>query len=630
MGSGIRHAKASRGHFLYAGDKLARCDAFLHARREVKGDPQFMDEVRKAPPQRQAGGLHYAVDENPPHALAAMMGFQVVALIITGIALTPLLVLRVAGAEAELGSWVVFAALLISGISTILQAVRIGPLGSGYVLFMGTSGAFIAVSIAAITAGGLPLLAALVVFSSFFQFFLATRLGLLRRILTPTVGGTAIMLIAVTVFPVVFDLLTVAPEDTALGSAGSALVAIGTFVITIAVLLFGKGFLKLWGPLAGVIGGCLLAWAAGHLDLAPVAEAQWFGLPRAGWPGLDLSFGPAFWALLPAFVIVTLVGAIETYGDGIAIQRLSHREERPLDFKVVQGAVLSDGLGNLLSGLAGTMPNTTYSDSLSVVQMTGVAARKVGLYGGVILACLAFSPKLSMLLQSVPSPVMGAFAFVTLALLFGHGLRMVTDGGLSYRNGFVVCIAFWLGAGFQSQALFADLLPAWSRVILDNGMTAGTLAALVMMMILNLSAPPRRRRSFRGSRAALREMHDWLQEQSLALGWDKPAIMRLQLAAEEAMLYLIERASSNRKRGADRLSVAFQQNEGQVRLEFFIGAQTSENILGELSTLQPQPQDLSGEDAGLRILRGLVQSLDHQQYYEGEYLSFSVDSRPLT
>src|SRR5690606_4368430 len=84
------------------------------------------------------------------------------------------------------------------------------------------------------------------------------------------------------------------------------------------------------------------------------------------------------------------------------------------------------------------------------------------------------------------------------------------------------------------------------------------------------------------------------------------------------------------KRGADRLSIAFQQNEGQVRLEFFIGAQTSENILGELSTLQPQPQDLSGEDAGLRILRGLVQSLDHQQYYEGEYLSFSVDSRPLT
>lgn len=591
-----------------------------------------MGETQEAQARQQETleALHYAVDEQPPHALAAMMGFQVVALIITGIALTPLVVLRVTGLEAEFGSWVVFAALLISGISTALQAVRIGPVGSGYVLFMGTSGAFIAVSIAAISTGGLALLGTLIVISSFFQFFLATRLGLLRRILTPTVGGTAMMLIAVTVFPVVFDLLAVAPESSSLGPAAGPLVAVATFIATIGILLFGKGPLKLWGPLAGVIIGCLLAWATGQINFTPVAEARWFGLPQVGWPGLDLSFGPSFWGLLPAFVIVTVVGAIETYGDGIAIQRISHREDRPLDFKVVQGAVLADGFGNFLSGLAGTMPNTTYSDSLSVVQMTGVAARKVGLYGGMFLAGLAFSPKLSALLQSVPSPVMGAFAFVTLALLFGHGLRMVTEGGLSYRNGFVVCIAFWLGVGFQAQTLFADLLPAWSRVILDNGMTAGTLAALLMVMIINLSAPPRRRRTFRASRAAVRDLHDWLQEQTLSLGWDQPAVMRLQLAAEEAMLYLLERTSSSRKRATIRLSVSFQQHEGLVTLEFFIGAQTSENILREASNLQPQPQDLSGEEAGLRILQGLVQRLDHQQYNEGEYLSFSVDSRPLS
>src|SRR5699024_8933153 len=212
--------------------------------------------------QTEAGALHYAVDENPPHALAALMGFQVVALIITGIALTPLVVLRVVGVEAEFGSWVVLAALLISGISTALQSVRIGPIGSGYVLFMGTSGAFIAVSIAAISAGGLALLGTLIVISSFFQFFLATRLGLLRRILTPTVGGTAIMLIAVTVFPVVFDLLAAGSEATPSASTTGPLVAVATFLVTIGILLFGRGPLKLWGPLAGVVAGCLLAWAA--------------------------------------------------------------------------------------------------------------------------------------------------------------------------------------------------------------------------------------------------------------------------------------------------------------------------------------------------------------------------------
>ena len=51
-------------------------------------------------------------------------------------------------------------------------------------------------------------------------------------------------------------------------------------------------------------------------------------LPDGSWPGLDLSFGPVFWTLLPAFVFVTLVGAIETVGDSIAIQQVSWRKPR--------------------------------------------------------------------------------------------------------------------------------------------------------------------------------------------------------------------------------------------------------------------------------------------------------------
>lgn len=573
-------------------------------------------------------GLRYSVEERPPHLLSALLGFQVVALILVGIVLTPLVVLRTVGVEEQHGSWVVFAALLISGIATVLQAQRLGMIGAGYTLFMGTSGAFIAIAIAAVSAGGLPLLGTLIVVSALVQFLFAARLGLLRRILTPTVGGTVIMLIAVTVFPVVFDLLSATPE-TPIGRAGGPLTAVATFIVTLGLLLFGRGALKLWGPLVGVIVGCLLALPLGLLDLSAVATAPWLGMPAGGWPGLDLSFSHAFWGLLPAFVIVTIVGAIETYGDGIAIQRISHRQQRPLDFKVVQGAVYADGVGNLLSGLAGTLPNTTYSDSISVVEMTGVAARRVALYGGLFLAFLAFSPKLSMLLQSVPSAVIAAFAFITVALLFGHGLRMVTEGGLSYRSGFVVCIAFWLGMGFQNQWIFPDLLPDWSRIILDNGMTAGAIAAVLMMVALNLGAPPRRRRTLRGSHGALRDLHDWLQEEAVALGWDRPAVMRLQLAAEEALLYLLERAQAARKGAATRLAVSLQEEGGTLLLEFFIGARLDENILDQLSALEPQLDSGSGEDAGLRILRGLVRHLDHQQYNEGEYLSLTLDSTPL-
>lgn len=531
------------------------------------------------PSSRSGSTLRYAVDETPPHLLSAFLGFQVVALILTGIALTPLVVLRAVGQEQEFGSWVVFAALLISGLATMLQARRIGPVGAGYVLFMGTSGAFIAVAIAAVSAGGLALLGTLVACSALVQFLFAARLSLLRRILTPAVGGTVIMLIAVTVFPIAFALVTQTPPGAAPGSSAGPLVASLTFVVIIGLSLFARGSLRLWAPLLGVVLGCLLALAMGLLDLSAVAAAPWIGLPSGTWPGLDLSFGASFWGLLPAFVIVTLVGAIETYGDGIAIQRISQREQRALDFKTVQGAVHADGVGNLLSGLAGTLPNTTYSTSISVVDLTGVAARRVGLYGGAVLILLAFSPKLSTLLQAVPDPVVGAFIFLILTLLFGHGLRMVAEGGLSYENGFVVCVAFWLGMGFQNQWIFPDHLPAWSRIILDNGMTAGAMAAVLMMAALSLRGGPRRRRRLPASGAAVGDLHEWLREATADLGWDGPALMRLELAAEEAMLYLIERATGGPPR---ELSISLRDDEGAVTLELFSGARTEENLLEQL------------------------------------------------
>ena len=74
--------------------------------------------------------------------------------------------------------------------------------------------------------------------------------------------------------------------------------------------------------------------------------------------------------------MVTLVGALDTLGDAIAIQRVSWRRPRAIDFRSIQGAISADGVGNLLSGLAGTVPNMTYGMSISVAELTGVAARK--------------------------------------------------------------------------------------------------------------------------------------------------------------------------------------------------------------------------------------------------------------
>ena len=146
--------------------------------------------------------IRYEPDEAPPHGLAAGLAAQSVALTLSGIVLTPAIVLRAGGVDAATLAWAIFAALIVSGITTILQARPIARMGAGYVLFMGTSGAFIAVSIAALQAGGMALLMTLVVLSSLAEFVFAARLSALRRIVTPTVGGITVMLITVTIMPI--------------------------------------------------------------------------------------------------------------------------------------------------------------------------------------------------------------------------------------------------------------------------------------------------------------------------------------------------------------------------------------------------------------------------------------------
>ena len=95
-------------------------------------------------------GIRYQPDETPPVALAFGLGLQLAVLTIAGIVLTPAIVIRAAGGTEDFLSWAVFAAILVSGVTTILQVVRFGRIGAGYVLLMGTSGAFIAVCVAAI------------------------------------------------------------------------------------------------------------------------------------------------------------------------------------------------------------------------------------------------------------------------------------------------------------------------------------------------------------------------------------------------------------------------------------------------------------------------------------------------
>ena len=564
--------------------------------------------------------LRYEPEERPPPALALGLGFQFAMLTVAGIVLTPAIVVRAAEGGEDFVSWAAFAALAISGVTTILQAVRVGRVGSGHVLLMGTSAAFIAVCVTAIVEGGPGLLATLVTVSALFQFGLSMRLSLLRRVLTPTVCGTVIMLIPVTLMPIMFGMLADAPEGAP--PAAAPVCVLVTLVVTVGVTLRAAGVWRLWAPVVGISAGCLAAGAYGIYDTRLVAEAGWIGLPAGAWPGFDLHFGVAFWSLLPAFALVTLIGAIETIGDSVAIQRVSRRRPRATDFRVVQGAVAADGVGNLLSGLAATVPNTTYSSSVSVTDITGVAARAVGVHVGATFVVLAFLPKFMALILAIPGPVVGAYTIVLMATLFVLGMRVVVEDGVDYRKGIVAGVGFWVGLGFQNGLIFADELGAWSG-LLGNGMTSGGLAAILMTLFLELSRPRPHRLRTALNADAYPALDAFLTEFAAARGWSKAMTERLRAVGEETLLTLVRQDGDGPERHL-RLSA---RNDGRAAELEFIAAAGESNIedrmalLGDRATGQGAEQEVS-----LRLLRHLASSVRHQQYHETDVVTVRVES----
>ena len=481
--------------------------------------------------------VRYEPDERPPLPVTIGSGLQAAMVIVAPVVLTVVIVARIAEQPDAYVTWGVFAALLVSGVTTALQALRVGRVGSGHVLIMGTSGAFIAVCVTAMVEGGPALMAALIVVSSLFQFALAARLSLLRRIFTPVVSGTVIMLIAVTVMPVVFDTLTEVPEGTTQGAAAAA--ASVTLVTVAALVLRGSPAWRLWSPIIGIAAGCAVGAPLGLYDGQQVVDAAWIGAPVGSWPGIDVTPGREFWALLPAFVVVTIVGAVETIGDGIAIQRVSRRRPQATDHRVVQGSLNADGVGNLLSGLLGTLPNTTYSSSIAIAEVTGVAARPVGVVIGLSFVAVAFFPKVAAVLIAIPGPVVAAYITVLIGLLFVQGMHLVIRDGVDHRKAAVVGVSFWVGAGFQNGWIFPDLLEGgFLESLLDNGMTAGTIVAVAMIAFLELTGARRRRLRLALDTDAWATLERFLRECAQRARWDAPSTERLTSAGEEALSIL--------------------------------------------------------------------------------------------
>lgn len=567
--------------------------------------------------------LRYEPDDPCPPLLSLGLALQGVVITLTNVVLFVTVTVRASEQGEGYLAWAVCAALLIGGVITALQAARMGRLGAGHLLMSGASPHFIAVSILAVAEGGPATMAGLIIAASLVQFAVAGWLPLLRRIITPVVSGVAVMLIAVTVMPIAAGRLGDVPHGTPAG-AGPCVAAV-TLAVAAMLAMRATGVWRFWAPIIGIASGCAAAAFFGLYDVQRVLAAPWVSLPDPSfWPGLDLRPGAAFWGLLPVFVIVSLVTAIEMSSDGVVIQQVSWVRPRATDFRLVQGGLNANGLGTLLSGLAGTLPTVAYSPSaVSLINLTGVAARRVGYAMGGVLLLLAFLPKPAAIVLAIPSPVMGAFLLMIMGLLFVEGIRTVVRDGLDFQKALVVAVSLSVGVGFNNQEVLTEWLGRTWGASFNNGMTVGILAAVLLTGFLELTSPRRQRLEVTLSNADLPRIDAFLQGIASRSGWNEAATQRLRAAGEETLSSLVAGGPGEDGAGQPRLIILARPGR-TVELEF-LAVFDDENLEDRLAYMGDQAEATDDRELSFRLLRHYASSVRHRKYHGLDVVTVQVE-----
>lgn len=577
------------------------------------------------------GKLYYEADDQIPKTLALGLGLQLVALAINGVVLLPTIVFRAGGAE-ELISWAVFASVLACGISAILQSKRVGQIGSGHALTHVSSAIFIAVCADALLRGGAGLLATLVVVTALAQVVLSMRLSLLHRILTPVITGTMIMLLPVTVMPILFNMLNEVPSGapTYVGTLSAGV----TICVILIMALRGRGIMRLWAPAAGIVVGSLVGGYFGIYDVERVIDAGWIGIPSGFPPVMNLRFDTAFWALLPAFLFVALVGSTKSIAIVISAQRLAWRRTQAVNYRAVQRSIAAEGVGNLLAGLLGTMPNTPHAGAVAAVEITGVAARVTATTAGLVLLILAFLPKALAIVLAIPPSVVAAAITVVMATLFAVGFREVVKSMEDNpRNGLIAGVSFWVGIAFEFDLISSYYLAELAGGILSNGLTTGGLVALLLTALVS-----RRKSRIRGKldMDELPRIQEFLQEFAARRGLTS-ILERMEAATEEALLTLLqsrdELGETDATRNAERrvLRLTASKKDNGAILEFRVGADGSDelNLQDKLEWIDDRVEVTQMEhDVSLRLLRHLATSVRHRQFHDMDILTLHVSASP--
>jgi xanthine permease len=427
----------------------------------------------------------------PPLAHAVPLGIQhVLAMFVSNV--TPAII--VAGAAGfGFGSnspdfpnmiYMIQMSMLFAGIATLFQTIGIGPVGARLPIVQGTSFAFLPVMIPAVAGQGVAGLAGLmtgVAIGGVFHFLLGTVIGRIRFALPPLVTGLIVLMIGLALIRVGIQYaaggvpLIGKPEY---GSFAMWFPAIIVILVTLGLKFFAHGILSVAAVLIGLVAGYVVAFFMGQVSFGNVGNAAVFALPLPFKWGFEFNA-----AIIIGMCLMAVVSAIETVGDTSGICKGGAGREAT--DKEISGATFADGLGTAIAGVFGGLPNTSFSQNVGLISITGVMSRHVVTFGAIFLILCGLVPKIGAIVSTVPINVLGGGVIVMFGMVAAAGVNMLSDVNWSRRNMVIFAVSLSVGLGLQLEPGALQHLPKTAQILL----TSGLLPAAILAIVLNLALP---------------------------------------------------------------------------------------------------------------------------------------------
>jgi NCS2 family nucleobase:cation symporter-2 len=415
----------------------------------------------------------------------AAFGLQHVMTMYAGIIAVPLIVATAIGLPPEQLVYIINASFFMCGIATLIQAIGFPGFGARLPIVQGTTFAAVTPMILIGSEYGLRGIYGSVIVAGLLTVIIAPFFGRLLRFFPPVVTGSIITIIGISLMPVAIRWAAGgAPDLPTFGAPANIGLAFLTLVIILLITRFTAGifggFLSRIAILLGLVIGTIVAALLGVVDFSRVGQAAWVGIT------LPFNFGAPTFQIIPivSMALVMLIVMVETTADILAIGEITEKRLGPND---VTKGLRADGLASALGGVFNSFPLTAFAQNVGLVRFTGIRSRFVVAAAGVILIVLGLFPKLAAVVASIPLPVLGGAGLVLFGTVAAAGIQTLSRVDLTdNRNLIIIAIAIAVGIIPAALPEFYDEFPEAVRIVFESGITAASLAAILLNILFNI------------------------------------------------------------------------------------------------------------------------------------------------